>query len=434
MSAEKRDKALAEVAKRPRDPEPWLELARWVARIPGELPTLSRELREALCRHALDRPGEASLGTLLLRVLGLEPAARPRDELAESWRSSERLEAVGQVWVDSLTGLPVAARRQRDGAEMTLVGRVEGGGVAYIDRAPVSARGYRHFLDETKHRATPPWREASGPWADPEGLADLPATCVTREDAAAYARWAGGALPDVRLWYVGGLVHCAESWTSMDRYPEARAQDLDEDYEAEWPAGPRAGHTPMGPASASWVEELRALDALEGPGAWGRIPEWTGSRSAWPGMPSFSDNYLWIDESNAWNARIAARTSELAHVVVIPERTLPAFGPKLVGANDGDHDPYLGFRVSIFLGEAKSEHLERVWKVRRDSRSELEKEFGPEGSPEWEAEAARRRRIWGLDQEPKPWTTEDKLGCARFLAFWLLVIFGPTLIYRWFFR
>ena len=109
MSAEKRDKALAEVAKRPGDPEPWLELARWVARIPGELPDFSREQREALCRHVTERPQEAALGALLLDVLGLNSEDRPREELAEGWRNGERLREADGAWYDSVTGLPVAS-------------------------------------------------------------------------------------------------------------------------------------------------------------------------------------------------------------------------------------------------------------------------------------------------------------------------------------
>ncbi len=64
----------------------------------------------------------------------------------------------------------------------------------YIDRAPVTVREYARFLDETKRHPPRFWgkEEYSG--------ADQPVIGVTWDDAMAYARWAGKALPAEAQW------------------------------------------------------------------------------------------------------------------------------------------------------------------------------------------------------------------------------------------
>lgn len=44
------------------------------------------------------------------------------------------------------------------------------------------------------------WRHPKGPGSDLTGRADEPVVHVDRDDAAAYARWAGGALPTTEQW------------------------------------------------------------------------------------------------------------------------------------------------------------------------------------------------------------------------------------------
>lgn len=44
------------------------------------------------------------------------------------------------------------------------------------------------------------WRHPQGPGSDLAGRAEQPVVHVDREDAATYARWAGGALPTEQQW------------------------------------------------------------------------------------------------------------------------------------------------------------------------------------------------------------------------------------------
>jgi len=44
------------------------------------------------------------------------------------------------------------------------------------------------------------WRHPKGPGSDLTGLADEPVVHIDRDDAATYARWAGGALPTTEQW------------------------------------------------------------------------------------------------------------------------------------------------------------------------------------------------------------------------------------------
>ncbi|GGJ01559.1 hypothetical protein GCM10011581_43450 [Saccharopolyspora subtropica] len=66
----------------------------------------------------------------------------------------------------------------------------------YIDVHPVSNAEYSLFLAATGH--TPPQHWEDGKF--PEYLADHPVVFVTWKDAAAYAEWAGKALPTAQQW------------------------------------------------------------------------------------------------------------------------------------------------------------------------------------------------------------------------------------------
>jgi formylglycine-generating enzyme required for sulfatase activity len=72
----------------------------------------------------------------------------------------------------------------------------------YIDRFPVTNAEYKHFLDATHyhpadgHNFLRDWKNGSFP----EGWANKPVTWVSREDAGAYAAWAGKRLPHEWEW------------------------------------------------------------------------------------------------------------------------------------------------------------------------------------------------------------------------------------------
>ena len=78
----------------------------------------------------------------------------------------------------------------------------------WIDRTPVTNAEYKRFLDANPERAVP-W--AKEDWAQPYnwdgpsrsfpgGRADHPVALVTRQDAVAYAGWAGARLPTEEEW------------------------------------------------------------------------------------------------------------------------------------------------------------------------------------------------------------------------------------------
>jgi formylglycine-generating enzyme required for sulfatase activity len=71
-----------------------------------------------------------------------------------------------------------------------------------IDRTPVTNAAFKRFLDATGYYPRDPHNFLRD-WKDgryPEGWADKPVTWVSREDAEAYAHWAGKRLPHEWEW------------------------------------------------------------------------------------------------------------------------------------------------------------------------------------------------------------------------------------------
>lgn len=66
----------------------------------------------------------------------------------------------------------------------------------YLDVHPVSNAEYALFVAATGHEPPKHWDGQKYP----EGLATHPVVCVTWKDAAAYAEWAGKALPSAQQW------------------------------------------------------------------------------------------------------------------------------------------------------------------------------------------------------------------------------------------
>jgi formylglycine-generating enzyme required for sulfatase activity len=66
-------------------------------------------------------------------------------------------------------------------------------GEAWVDRCEVTAAEYAEFIAATGRRPPPSWRNGR----PPRGREKRPVTQVSRDDAAAYAAWAGKRLPSV---------------------------------------------------------------------------------------------------------------------------------------------------------------------------------------------------------------------------------------------
>jgi serine/threonine-protein kinase len=66
----------------------------------------------------------------------------------------------------------------------------------YLDVYEVTCREYKEFLNETKRKPPPTWKNG----AYPPGTDRYPVTGVSWEDADAYARWAGKRLPTEEEW------------------------------------------------------------------------------------------------------------------------------------------------------------------------------------------------------------------------------------------
>lgn len=66
----------------------------------------------------------------------------------------------------------------------------------WIDRDPVTNRAYRDFVEKTDRSRPAHWLGGNVP----DALLDHPVVCVTFEDAAAYAAFAGKELPTPAQW------------------------------------------------------------------------------------------------------------------------------------------------------------------------------------------------------------------------------------------
>ncbi len=139
----------------------------------------------------------------------------------------------------------------------------------FIDRTEVTAGDYARFVAATGRKPPPTWRNGR----PPRGKEQRPVTHVTRDDAAAYAAWAGVRLPTVeelRAAAAGierlgpGDLVCAPG--ALDAGPEDAGQGRDVAPSgalhlggnvAEWTstesaAGPRLGVVFGGHWKATW--------------------------------------------------------------------------------------------------------------------------------------------------------------------------------------
>ncbi|MCX5797014.1 MAG: formylglycine-generating enzyme family protein [Elusimicrobia bacterium] len=123
-------------------------------------------------------------------------------------------------------------------------------GAFLIDRLEVSNAQFQRFIKEAAYSPEGPWQRGAGP-----GSEELPVRFVTWHDAAAYAAWAGRALPTEAQW------EFAARGTDGRTYPWGN----------EWKEGmartaPRADETKEGLAHVD-------SDVLAGPARVGSLPQ-----------------------------------------------------------------------------------------------------------------------------------------------------------------
>lgn len=197
----------------PGDPGGWLALARAAARAGG--PPLGLDLDShlgALLRLWADRPADRTLAALVLPMLGLSASDADPSDPGSFWLGRGRLREDPGGFLDGDSGLPLRARRLRDGAPMVLVPegeailgsndgfpghlparRVHLGGF-YIDREPVTVARWAGFLE-----APGGGREPLG-WDQQREHPGNPVVGVGYADAVAYGRWVGARLPSEHEW------------------------------------------------------------------------------------------------------------------------------------------------------------------------------------------------------------------------------------------
>ena len=111
---------------------------------------------------------------------------------------------------------------------------------------PVDLRHLSHWWTWTPGAS---WRHPIGPGSSIAARAEHPVVHVAFEDAAAYADWAGLALPTEAQWETaarGGLDHTTYTWGDQ---PEAEGERLANYWHGDFPWRPEAGYgrtTPVG--------------------------------------------------------------------------------------------------------------------------------------------------------------------------------------------
>ena len=150
---------------------------------------------------------------LALTTIGARPAPHPRCDVRDDRAlvpagpvllgedgpgRPGTMEPVGRFWIDrhEVTNRQFAAFVAATGH----VTQAEQEGRSAVFVAPTQAVSLDDPAQWWRFVDGADWRHPQGPGSGLRGRADEPVVHVDREDAAAYARWAGGALPSLAQW------------------------------------------------------------------------------------------------------------------------------------------------------------------------------------------------------------------------------------------
>ncbi|RPI01568.1 MAG: hypothetical protein EHM71_16275, partial [Zetaproteobacteria bacterium] len=206
-----------------------------------------------------DRRRRVAAWTLGCAVLALVLAVvlpRLRDRLGE--QETVLIPAGGFIAGMDLADVPEALRRHAGVESLTQGGRRQVSLEAFeIDQHEVSNAEYSRFVKATGRSPPSHWLGGS----PPPGLADHPVVNVTREDAEAYARWAGKRLPT------------AEEWEKAARGVDARVYPWGNAFRADYcnTAESNLGGTCAADAFAQDASPYGVI------GMGGNVSEWTSS-------------------------------------------------------------------------------------------------------------------------------------------------------------
>ena len=153
-------------------------------------------------------------------------------------------------------------------------------------RGPVDLRHINQWWTWTPGAS---WRAPEGPGSAPAGREEHPVVHVAYEDAAAYAEWAGGALPTEAQWELaarGGLDGAAYVWGDQ---PEPAGARLANYWHGDFPWRPEPGYGTTAPVGSFEPNGFGLYDMA------GNVWEWTadwygGSEAASrdPSQPQFA--------------------------------------------------------------------------------------------------------------------------------------------------
>lgn len=147
-------------------------------------------------------------------------------------------------------------------------------GAFAIDRTRVTQAQYRTFVAETGHRPPTSWPHGE----PPEGQGRFPVLGVSHDDAAAYARWAGLALPTEIEWEVAAGVADGRRFPRGDQRP-AQIDDAAEPVDAHPELA--SPHGVLGLVGSSWEWTASPFEPLSASDREGFVRLYPHAKPTW---------------------------------------------------------------------------------------------------------------------------------------------------------